>query len=227
MSAVQVVCFDAAETLFTEREGRARMYATEFAARGGDVAPQLMARWMAEAHAELPARVDGQPRYSRAWFGAFVATLLARAGLDADVEAVRSSLERRFTDPSAYVVFGDVFPCLDALLERGLRLAVVSNWSTALPGLLDQLGLGRAFEFLAVSAQAGFDKPDPRLFHWALERLGVPASAACHVGDHEQNDVASARRAGLAAYHLDRSGTRPASPWTLRDLLELPERLSA
>lgn len=226
MSVVRLVCFDAADTLFTERATRAELYAACFVERGHAVTPALMEAWMERAHAELSRPDAPQPRYSRDWFRAFVTRLLASAGADDDAEQLRAALEHRFTRPETYEVFGDVWPCLEALHERGLRLAVVSNWSDRLPGLLQELGLARYFEELAVSAVVGFDKPDPRLFRWLLERVDVSAEHALHVGDHPVNDVLGARRAGLRGVHLDRASTAGPSADTLPDLLGLPDLLA-
>jgi HAD superfamily hydrolase (TIGR01549 family) len=47
------------------------------------------------------------------------------------------------------------------------------------------------------SAEAGAEKPDPRAFAKAVDRLGVRAERALHVGDDEA-DQAGAAAAGLA-----------------------------
>ena len=53
------------------------------------------------------------------------------------------------------------------------------------------------------STRVGATKPDPRIFHLALERAGVTAAAAVHVGDMLSTDIAGARAAGIAPVHLD------------------------
>jgi putative hydrolase of the HAD superfamily len=77
---------------------------------------------------------------------------------------------------------------LAALRSNGLKLAVVSNWDCSLPQRLDALGLLRHFDAVVTSAEAGVPKPDPRAFLLALERLGVRANRALHVGDEEADD---------------------------------------
>lgn len=220
-----VVCLDAADTLFTERDGRAAMYSAGFAQFGITVPVDALTAWMPVVHDELPARVGDEPRYSRAWFREFVARLLERADTTHDPEPIRAHLEEMFTDPAHYVVFADTFPALDDLSEAGHRLALVSNWSDRLEGLLAQLGLLNYFEVLAVSAVVGIDKPDPSIFHHALNSLGVRPEHALHVGDDPLRDVAGALSAGLDAVLLDR-GARPApGSHVITSLQELPARL--
>jgi len=100
----------------------------------------------------------------------------------------------------------DVLPALDALAHRGVRLAVVSNWDCSLPGVLADLGVADRFAAVVVSAVVGAAKPDPGIFRYALERLGVSAARALHCGDRPEYDCAGARAAGLRAVLIDRAG---------------------
>jgi putative hydrolase of the HAD superfamily len=97
----------------------------------------------------------------------------------------------------------DVVPTLSALRALGLKLVVVSNANGRLRHLFDRLGLTSYFDVLFDSFEEGVEKPDPRLFHIALERSGSAASATMHVGDLYHIDVVGARAAGLAAVLLD------------------------
>ena len=83
-----------------------------------------------------------------------------------------------------------------ALAEAGLRLAVVSNWDVGLHEQLAQLGLTAIVDAVVTSAEAGAPKPDPAIFRLALQRVGVAADRAVHVGDAPA-DEEGARAAGL------------------------------
>ena len=52
-----------------------------------------------------------------------------------------SALYQRFADADAWNIFDDVLPALEALAERGLKLAVTSNWDRRLIPLLRTLEL--------------------------------------------------------------------------------------
>lgn len=122
-------------------------------------------------------------------------------------------------------VFRDVRPAVRALRERGLRLAVVSNWEPSLEHALERLGLRGYFETVVVSSVEGVWKPDPRLFEIALGRLALDGGAAVSVGDHLERDVQAAEAAGVRGILLDRFDDHPAVTPRIRSLAELPQAL--
>ncbi len=137
-------------------------------------------------------------------------------------EAVRR-LRGVFRDGAAWEVYPDVPPALDALRDGGARLAIVSNWDSLLPPLLDALELTGYFDAVVVSHLEGVEKPDPALFRIALARLGGTADRALHVGDRPDIDLEGARAAGIAAVLVDRAGQLERSLGALPDLATLPE----
>lgn len=90
------------------------------------------------------------------------------------------------------------------LRETGFRLGVVSNGSITVSDLLSQAGLLPFLEVVISSQAAGVQKPDPRIFAVALDRMGVSAGEALYVGDLYEVDVLGARGAGLDAVLIDR-----------------------
>jgi putative hydrolase of the HAD superfamily len=92
---------------------------------------------------------------------------------------------------------------LEALRGEGYRLAVISNADGRVESLLESVGLAGHFEFILDSAVVGIEKPDPRIFHLACDRLGVTPADALYVGDIYEIDVVGARSAGLRACLID------------------------
>ncbi len=101
-----------------------------------------------------------------------------------------------FAGPDPWLVYADVAEHLQRWSDRGLRLAVVSNFDQRLLPLLEVLGLAPWFEAVVVSSQVGAAKPDPRPFQRALELLQLPPEAAWHIGDSPEDET-GARAAGL------------------------------
>src|SRR5918992_943912 len=104
---------------------------------------------------------------------AFDLEVLAALGHTDVPEVFIRSIERAFAERSAWYIYPDVAPSLEALREAGLRLAIVSNWPWGAPELLHSLELARHFESLVISARVGYQKPHARIFRHALDQLGV------------------------------------------------------
>jgi putative hydrolase of the HAD superfamily len=93
-------------------------------------------------------------------------------------------------------LFPDSLPALDAL--RGVPLGLVSDaqrfW---LEPEMKRLGLDKYFPVRVVSSDHGYRKPDSRLFHLALEQLGLRPDQAVYIGDSPYRDAYGAQQAGL------------------------------
>ena len=220
-----VVMLDAGNTLFVERLGRDELYTRALSDLGLPVDVMRVARLRVAVHDAMPEQVDGRPRYSEPWFQEYMRRLVTELGGGIDPERVRRRLADDFSRPDTYVLFADTLDALEDLTERGLRLALVSNWSRQLRALLDGLGLSRFFEVTVISEEAGLSKPDPGIYRTALEQLDVSAGHAVHVGDHPLNDLAAARRAGLRALLLDRHGEHGHDEAAIPSLREIVPRL--
>jgi putative hydrolase of the HAD superfamily len=136
---------------------------------------------------------------------------LARAflGPGADVAEVERHAEpwwRYSTDD----LEPDALPVLGAL-EGRYRLGVIANQPSAVREAMARDGLDGFFDVWAVSADVGFDKPDPRLFAHAVAEAGVEPSRAAMVGDRLDYDVRPARAAGMYAVWALR-GEAPDDP---------------
>lgn len=123
---------------------------------------------------------------------------------DIDIEAERAAMERagrgEFLDESD--LYPDVRSSLAALREAGIRVIVAGNQTRRAGELLRALDL--PVDALAVSGEWGVAKPDPAFFARTIELAEVAADEVLYVGDHPQNDVVPAGRAGMRTAHLRR-----------------------
>jgi putative hydrolase of the HAD superfamily len=134
------------------------------------------------------------------------AAAIAALGLEPMPEAFFRRLAELFMVTSHWHIFPDAYAALVALKERGLVVGAVSNWVWNLPELLHALDLVQHFDFIAASARIGFEKPDRRIFEWALEQAAVPPASVIHVGDHLDADVEGALAVGIGGVLIDRAG---------------------
>lgn len=117
-----------------------------------------------------------------------------------------------------------------AKLHGTYKLAIVSNGiGEAQRGRLEAGRMGHYFEALIVSDEAGIAKPDPRIFHAALERLGLGPHEVVFVGDSLKDDYAGAARAGIDFCFYNRKrlplGAEHSPAYIIERLCELPELL--
>jgi putative hydrolase of the HAD superfamily len=133
-----------------------------------------------------------------------------------------SDLYDRFAQAKTWRIFDDVFPALEFLNSRKLKLGVISNWDDRLRPLLRRLKLDY-FHTVVISCEAGACKPSPTIFHQAAQNLGVQPREILHVGDSPAMDVAGATTAGFQALLLSRDAD--PGPSQLKSLLELPSLL--
>ncbi len=118
---------------------------------------------------------------------------------------------------------------LRELRRRRYRLGVVSNSDGRVDRLLRDVGLGDHFQVIVDSHLVGVEKPDPRIFAIALERLTEEPLHAAYVGDFPAVDVVGARAGGLAAILLDPFGlaSTDGADAVVRELGELTRVLPA
>lgn len=141
-------------------------------------------------------------------------------------DAAFARLAGHFRDPGVWAVYADVSPALEALAARGVPLAIISNWDSYLPRLLELKGLSSFFKTVSVSAIEETGKPEAEIFRRTCQRMGVEPAAALHVGDSLRDDYRGARAAGLQALLLDRRDEHPDVPDRIASLSELPPRLA-
>jgi len=226
LARLSAVFLDAGGTLLCERSSRAALYAEAAREAGLDIGELEMRGWMYRIHEALPRRVGNHFRYSHGWFEAYIEALFVRGlGLAPErLPALAETLFQRFSDARNFTLLPGALQLVESLAHRGLCVAVVSNWSEALPGLLEGLGLGPALRFSVVSSLEGCEKPEREIFARALERAGADPSATLHAGNDVERDVRGARAAGILPVLVNRVAPPSETCERVDDLFAL-ERL--
>ncbi len=129
---------------------------------------------------------------------------LEQLGAIGDTFDINQCLERYAWGPVPGVsVFPDVPPILQQLIDRGIRLGIVTNASQPMwmrDREIEQYDLLRYFPSCRFSAaDAGYLKPHPSIFRQALDCLGTSPEETIFVGDNPVADIAGAQAAGMRA----------------------------
>jgi epoxide hydrolase-like predicted phosphatase len=143
---------------------------------------------------------------------AAIASLASDAGYDLDPLAMLTS------GMGGSIIREDVVATVRDVRAAGLRTAIVTNnirefsdaWRALLP-------VAELFDLVVDSCEEGIRKPDPRIFHITLERLGGVAPERAVFLDDAPGNVAAARAVGLHAIRVD--ADHEGAFAELRDLL--------
>ncbi len=93
---------------------------------------------------------------------------------------------------------------LDEVRRAGVPVVVVSNSEGGLAELFGgRLAIARHFDLVVDSGKLGIEKPDPRIWHVALDAYPTPPGQVLHLGDTFTTDIAGARDLGFRAALLD------------------------
>lgn len=208
---VEVVFFDVGNTLVYASPSVPEMFAKVARERGHaltvrDVEPHMA---LADAYYESEYLRDGDfwcshERSVEVWKTMY-RILSEQTGLSHDARGMADAVYDRYLSGDAWGIYQDVIPCLRTLKRSGRRLAVISNWDATLESLLRNVGLLPYFDEVLCSASEGYRKPSPVMYELALERMGVSASQAAHVGDLPEADGAAAA-VDITPVIIDRKG---------------------
>jgi len=128
-----------------------------------------------------------------------------------------TTLARSYWEYPPSALYPDVKPALKALATQ-FKLGLVANSGEAALKALQRDGLRELFAVIALAELVGAEKPDEKIFRYALEKVGVAPSRAVHVGNRLESDIRPAQKLGMRTVWLLR-GDAPPAP-TLDQLAE-------
>jgi putative hydrolase of the HAD superfamily len=207
----------------------------ELAVHGLECTAQALARAEAAGRPIISAQLLGRSTETRHTFELYLRTILDRVApprmpRQRHEELIEQLMPLLYRPGESLKLWSVLLPgvpeALTQLHEAGYQLAVVSNSDGTVETGLAQKGLRKFMSVVVDSHVVGFEKPDPRIFHHALDQLGADPSRTLHVGDMYAADVVGARAAGIHPVLLD-----PFDDWgdvdceRVRDVRQLAERL--
>lgn len=102
------------------------------------------------------------------------------------------------------VIFPNSLPLLKELKKRGYITGVITNGPSILQNhKMDTSGLRPYCDIVIVSGDVGVHKPDPALFIYTADKLGLKTDECVYVGDHPVNDIQGALASGMHAIRMN------------------------
>ncbi len=87
--------------------------------------------------------------------------------------------------------------------EKGKKICIVTDLTTQIQlRKWIKLDLGRFAQFMVTSEEAGYEKPNPRIFKLALEKLNLKEHEVIMIGDSKSKDIEGATALGIKSYHI-------------------------
>jgi putative hydrolase of the HAD superfamily len=126
-----------------------------------------------------------------------------------DREGCFTRLHDYFGEPTAWRAFDDTLPTLHSLSERGIQLAIASNFDERLHPICDGVPALGLFQKRFISSELGFRKPSSDFYRAIVADLKVAAGNILMVGDGLENDVEGALSVGMNAVLVNRKTDRP------------------
>ncbi len=222
------IFFDAGNTLLRVYPSVGIIYSEVAQHFGANLSPEAVEESFKKIWSKMNPLVSNQGQRltyekERDWWK-FIVNEVFRGHVEfKDFDAFFHHLYERFAETASWRLYDEVVTVLQVLKERGYRLAVISNWDSRLPSLLDELKISDYFETVVVSALVGYEKPHPAIFQIALERTGMQPSDVTYIGDDPVLDYQAAKSAGMRAFHLDRL---ERFDWHSEKIVSLNELLS-
>ncbi len=231
---IEAVFFDAGETLLSPNPSWSELSVVKLRERGHDLTvEQMREAWRHVGDYFLEAAENrlmfwtSHEASKKFWTRLYLDQL---DFLGIDDEGAALVLYDTFSEPANYRLFDDTIPTLTALAERGLKLGVISNFERWLRDMLKHFELIDRFDVVAISGDLDLEKPDPRIFEWAMRQMDTTPEVSLHVGDSPNFDAEPAHELGMIGVLLDRHGrwTDLDAPYplvsTLSELIDLVDR---
>ena len=123
-------------------------------------------------------------------------------------------------------VYPNVRKTLLTLLKMGMKLAVVSDAPSREAWMrIYYLNLHHIFDLVITFDDTMVQKPSPKPFKLALEKLGIPADSALMVGDWPERDVVGAKQVGMktifARYGDSFKTKKSGADWDVDDIYDV------
>ena len=148
-----------------------------------------------EIHKRYIKKGSITPQQYEEWF---FPILCKNLSIEADLVVIRGKIIatlnmigfKRFVLPGG-------FELLDVLKKRGFSLGIISNNDGRTEAKCEEVSIRSYFNIIADSTNLGISKPDSRIFHLVLEKLGIPVAESIYIGDLYGSDVLGGINAGL------------------------------
>lgn len=142
-----------------------------------------------------------------------------------DMQYVKKLAKQYYLDKPLGVLYPDVLPTLNTLLQRGYLLITISNKSYMNTSSLKEYGINSYFQAEINSYDVGYAKPEKEIFYYVQKKMRIEANEIIHVGNSIKSDVEGANGVGWETVLINREkdSSEIIPSYVINDLRQLLE----
>lgn len=128
--------------------------------------------------------------------------------------------------PKKTMLYPNTIETLTYLNKKKYRLILLTNGFLEVQEVkIKESEIEPFFEQMITSEEAGFQKPDPKIFDYALRKIGAIKSECIMIGDDPYNDIYGARNFGIDTVYanLEKITHQDTPTFEINNLIELKE----
>ena len=99
-----------------------------------------------------------------------------------------------------------------SILSQKYKLGIIANQSRDVLQLLDKFNFREFFNVVIVSSEVNMNKPDPRIFQLAMDRVAKNSKRYVMIGDRLDTDISPANKLGMKTIRYTNSLFRLQEP---------------
>jgi len=227
---IEIVVFDADNTLFKVVPGVAEIYRAELLKQGFDVQLQVLQHKLRESWQALEElyinKSNGfkcsQKQEKLFWYE-FSTRVIGPFLTDLDHSKIYEDIYYAFALPGSRVLATKANDTLKVLNSRGYKLSVLSNHDQRIKMVISGMAIANLIEGVFFAVDIGFKKPAKQIFNFVAAHYQVEPRKILYIGDHIEYDYQAARAASWQALLYDPAGDHEGNPLvaSIRSLSEL------
>jgi HAD superfamily hydrolase (TIGR01509 family) len=212
---IRALIFDAGDILYF-RPQRGHEFATFLKELGMEIHPD---------HARQKKAIEYQAYRGQITHEEYREAVVGIYGLTQPEQVARGK-QALIEDDSNVAFFEGVPETLCALKKQGFLLGIVTDTANSISSKLswfERGGFGHVWDSIISSIDIGARKPDPRIYHAALQQLGLTADQVVFIG-HRASELAGARAVGMhtVAFNYDKDASADYFIEKFSNLLKVP-----
>jgi putative hydrolase of the HAD superfamily len=106
--------------------------------------------------------------------------------------------------PKQTDLFPNTLETLHELKQSNYEMHIITNGFKEVQYIkLENCKLRPFFDIIVCSEEVGVNKPDPKIFHYAMNKAGAKAENSFMIGDDYEVDILGAERVGMKTVHFN------------------------